>query len=713
MSFYKTAALIGNPNCGKTTLFNALTGSHQYVGNWPGVTVEKKSGFFEQNGVKVEVVDLPGVYSLSVVSSASEDEKITRDYLLFNRPDCVVNILDASNLERNLYMTVQLFEMHLPVILVLNMMDTAAAAKIKIDVLALAHIFNVPVIPMVASKVRGVEELKKQIVRADLRINENFVIPYAPNVESAVGELLPCVSPAAEKNGWAARWLAIHLLDGDIDPRLFGSEENKAKIERIRDSFPEKYREDADTMVADGRYGFITEISRKLITRSDRLSKTVTEMIDRVALGKYTGMPLFFVVMYLMFLWTISLGNLLIDPIAEFGDEYMVAGFSSLMTSLHVPQWLNIFLSEGVGRGVSTVATFVPPIGFLFLFLSALEDSGYMARGAFVMDKLMRGFNLPGTAFVPMIVAFGCTVPAVMGTRILSSKRDRLITLMMTPFMSCGARLPVYALFATAFFDTQGANIVFSLYLIGIFIAVTTGILFKKTLFKGKPVPLILEMPPYHLPTIKNMAVRTWDRLRGFIVRAGALIVPLVIVLNLLNAVDFKGNFIPQTPEKSVLSSIGKSITPVFEPMGITEHNWPATVGLFTGVMAKEAIIGTLDALYADLAEGETSTERLVVLFDGKVGAFAYLLFVLLYMPCLSAMGAIAKEFSLGWAGFVMIWTTGQAYLLSTLFYQCAIIQRNVLYSGGWIAGIVLTELAVFTALYFAGKRRQYDSFRD
>ena len=226
-------------------------------------------------------------------------------------------------------------------------------------------------------------------------------------------------------------------------------------------------------------------------------------------------------------------------------------------------------------------------------------------------------------------------------------------------------------------------------------------------------IPLILEMPPYHLPTIKNMAVRTWDRLRGFIVRAGALIVPLVIVLNLLNAVDFKGNFIPQTPEKSVLSSIGKSITPVFEPMGITEHNWPATVGLFTGVMAKEAIIGTLDALYADLAEGETSTERLVVLFDGKVGAFAYLLFVLLYMPCLSAMGAIAKEFSLGWAGFVMIWTTGQAYLLSTLFYQCAIIQRNVLYSGGWIAGIVLTELAVFTALYFAGKRRQYDSFRD
>lgn len=711
MSSYKTVALIGNPNCGKTTLFNALTGSHQYVGNWPGVTVEKKSGFFEQDGVKVEVVDLPGVYSLSVISSASEDERITRDYLLFHKPDCVVNILDASNLERNLYMTVQLFEMRLPVILVLNMMDTAAAAKIKIDVLALAHIFNVPVIPMVASKVKGIQELKKQIVHADVQINENFLVPYSPHIETTIRELMPFVSETAQKYGWSARWLAVHLLDGDVDPRLFGTPENKAEIEKIRDSFPDQYQEDPDTMVADGRYGFITEISRKLITRSDRFSKTVTEMIDRVALGKYTGIPLFFLVMYLMFLWTISLGNMLIDPIAEFGDAYLVAGFSSLLNAAGVPQWLNVFLSEGVGRGVSTVATFVPPIGFLFLFLSALEDSGYMARGAFVMDKLMRGFNLPGTAFVPMIVAFGCTVPAVMGTRILSSKRDRLITLMMTPFMSCGARLPVYALFATSFFSTQGADIVFALYLIGICVAVGTGILFKSTLFKGKPVPLILEMPPYHLPTLKNMAIRTWDRLRGFIVRAGALIVPLVIILNILNAVDFKGNFIPQTPQNSVLSSVGKVITPVFEPMGISEQNWPATVGLFTGVMAKEAIIGTLDALYAGLNAGETSTQRLVVLFDGKIGAFAYLLFVLLYMPCLSALGAIAKEFSLKWAGVVVVWTTGQAYLLSTLFYQCATINRHFSSSVYWIVGIVLVQVLVFSALYLAGKRRSYDSF--
>ena len=413
--------------------------------------------------------------------------------------------------------------------------------------------------------------------------------------------------------------------------------------------------------------------------------------------------------MYLMFLWTISLGNMLIDPIADFGDEYLVDGFGQLLTHLNVPRWLNIFLSAGIGRGVATVITFIPPIGFLFLFLSALEDSGYMSRGAFVMDRLMRGLGLPGTAFVPMIVAFGCTVPAVMGTRILSSKRDRLVTLMMTPFMSCGARLPVYALFATAFFSDYGTEIVFGLYLIGILIAVLTGFAFKKTLFQGKLVPLILEMPPYHIPTIKNIAIRTWDRLHGFIVRAGALIVPLVVILNLMNSIDFNGNYIPETPQYSVLSSIGKSVTPVFEPMGISERNWPATVGLFTGVMAKEALIGTLDALYAGIAEGASSTERLAVFFDGRIGAFAYLLFILLYTPCLSALGAVAKEFSLKWACVVALWTTVQAYLISTLFYQTAVMNRHVSSSLCWIVGILLTETLIVACLHFTGKKVGHD----
>ena len=709
MSFDKTVALIGNPTCGKTTIYNALTGAHQYVGNWPGVTVEKKSGFFEQDGKKIEVVDLPGVYSLSVISATSEDEKIARDYLLFNKPDCVINILDASNLERNLYMTVQLFEMHLPVILVLNMMDTARAAKIKIDVEALARLFNVPVVPMVASKTKGVKELKAQILQPVPSVNKAFQIPYAPEIEAAVERLLPVVKPTAEKNGWSDRWLAVHLLDGDADSRVSGTSEIAEKAEHLSHSFEENEQEEPDTLIADGRYGFITNIAKQIITRSDKLAQNITERLDRIALGKYTGIPVFLLMMYLMFLWTISLGNMLIDPIADFGDEYLVDGFASLLSQWNVPKGLNIFLSAGVGRGVATVITFIPPIGFLFLFLSALEDSGYMSRGAFVMDRLMRGLGLPGTAFVPMIVAFGCTVPAVMGTRILSSKRDRLVTLMMTPFMSCGARLPVYALFATAFFSDYGTEIVFGLYSIGIAIAILTGIVFKKTLFEGKPVPLILEMPPYHIPTIKNMAIRTWDRLHGFIVRAGALIVPLVIILNLMNSIDFEGNYIPETPQHSVLSSIGKSVTPVFKPMGISEQNWPATVGLFTGVMAKEALIGTLDALYAGVAEGASSTERLSVFFDGRIGAFAYLLFILLYTPCLSALGAIAKEFSLKWAGVVALWTTAQAYLISTLFYQAAIMSRHTSFSLCWIGGILLTEALIIFGLRFAGRKAGND----
>lgn len=705
MSFDKTVALIGNPNCGKTTIFNALTGAHQYVGNWPGVTVEKKSGFFEKDGKKIEVVDLPGVYSLSVISATSQDEKIARDYLLFNKPDCVINILDASNLERNLYMTVQLFEMHLPVILVLNMMDTAQAAKIKIDVEALGRLFNVPVIPMIASKTKGVKELKNRILQPVPSVNQAFKIPYPPEIETAAEQLLPVIAPTAEKNGWSERWLAVHLLDGDADIRVAGSQDVASTVNALRLSFEKNGQEEPDTLIADGRYAFITEMAKRLVTHEDRLSQGITERLDRIALGKYTGIPVFLLMMYLMFLWTITLGNMLIEPLAGFGDAYLVDGFSALLKRLNAPEGLNVFLSAGVGRGVATVITFIPPIGFLFLFLSALEDSGYMSRGAFVMDKLMRGLGLPGTAFVPMIVAFGCTVPAVMGTRILSSKRDRLITLMMTPFMSCGARLPVYALFATAFFSDYGTETVFGLYMIGIAIAVLTGVLFKKTLFKGKPVPLILEMPPYHIPTLKNMAVRTWDRLHGFIVRAGALIVPLVVVLNLMNAVDFKGNYIPETPQHSVLSSIGRSVTPVFEPMGITKENWPATVGLFTGVMAKEALIGTLDALYADIAAGDSSTDRLSAFFDGRTGAFAYLLFILLYTPCLSALGAVAKEFSLKWACIVALWTTTQAYLLSTLFYQTAIINRHVSYSAGWIAGILLAETLIIAGLRLAGKK--------
>lgn len=707
---YRKIALVGNPNCGKTTIFNALTGSHQYVGNWPGVTVEKKSGFFEQSGKTVEVVDLPGVYSLSVLEGSSEDERVARDFLLYEKPDCVINIIDASNLERNLYITLQLMEMQLPVILVLNMMDAAADNKMKIDVLGLAQSLNVPVIPMVASRAKGIQELKDQIIHADFHADGNFVIPYPAPIEEAIVKIAPYLSEKSQRKGWPVRWLAVHLLDGDTDARFFENAADVAEVKKLKASFPAEYGEDPDTLIADGRYEIIGDLAKRLITHAGRVSQTVTEMIDRVALGKWTGIPVFLLMMYVMFLWTISGGDLLIDPISAWGDKYLVAGTAEWLRAEHAPDWVISFLSEGVGRGLSTVATFIPPIGLLFLFLSFLEDSGYMARGAFVMDKLMRRFGLPGTAFVPMIVAFGCTVPAVMGSRTLSSFRDRLVTLVMTPFMSCGARLPVYALFAAAFFPENGGNIVFMLYLTGIVIAVCSGLIMKSTVLKGKPVPLILEMPPYHLPTLKNILLRTWDRLKGFIIRAGTVIIPLVVVLNVLNTVDFHGRYIPDTPENSVLSSIGKAVVPVFKPLGITQENWPAAVGLMSGVMAKEAVIGSLDALYGTLSNATDAATRLTEFFDGKIGAFAYLLFVLTYMPCLAAMGAVFKEFGWKWVGFTALWTTGQAFALSTLFYQSATINRHPETSLCMIAAVLCLEAVAYAGLYFFGKRRRRDS---
>lgn len=706
---HKKIALIGNPNCGKTTVFNALTGENQSVGNWAGVTVEKKSGFFEVNGTRVEVVDLPGVYSLSVISSASLDERITRDFLLFDKPDLVVNIVDASNLERNLYMTLQLAEMNIPVILVMNMMDTAKKRHMEIDLLALSQELRMPVIPVVAAKNKGIKTLKEQIALQGAAPAQAD-IPYAPAIESAVSKLIPFLEERSLRNGWNVRWLAVHLLDGDTDNRLTGSRDTRDYVQKMQEEVRETAHEDADTLIADSRYHLIGEIAKKVLTRSDRLSETLSEVFDRVALGKWTGIPFFLLVMYLMFVWTISLGDLLIDPIGEWTEKYFVDEFAVLLERLGSPEMLTVLLTKGAGQGVSTVATFIPPIAFLFIFLTALEDSGYMARAAFVTDRLMRALGLPGTAFVPMIIAFGCTVPAIMSTRTLTSYRDRLMTLVMTPFMSCGARMPVYALFAGAFFGAAGSNIVFALYLTGILTAIATGLLMKHTILRGEPVPLILELPPYHVPTLRNVAYRTWDKLHGFIVRAGSLIIPLVVVLNVLNSVDFAGNFGNVPPESSVLANVGKQVTPLLKPTGITPNNWPATVGLMTGVMAKEAVIGTLDSVYGALSDSADSAQRLVSFFDGKTGAFAYLLFVLLYMPCLAALGTIFKEFGAKWTAFTALWTTGQAYCISTLFYQIATFSRHPSYSAKCVIAVLTLELTVCLLLKFIGNKREAEA---
>jgi ferrous iron transport protein B len=491
------------------------------------------------------------------------------------------------------------------------------------------------------------------------------------------------------------------------------------------------------------------------------VSRHTSEKIDRIVLNRFLGIPIFLLVMYVMFLFTINIGSAFVDFFEQIVGAFLIDGLGAWLNAVNCPSWLNVLLTQGVGSGMQVVATFIPIVGFLFLFLSVLEDSGYMARAAFVMDRFMRFLGLPGKAFVPMIVGFGCNVPAIMATRTLENPRDRILTNLMNPFMSCGARLPVYALFAAAFFPINGQNIVFGLYLLGIGVAVLTGLIMRHTLFKGETTPFIMELPTYHLPTLQGIFIRTGDRLKSFILNAGRVIVPMVLILNFLNALGTDGSFGRENTNQSVLSHIGRSLTFVFEPMGIREDNWVATVGIFTGVLAKEAVVGTLDALYGqldmplevvekppfDLEESlkqaaltipqnlsdvtnrlldplglnigalndeQTSASKQNVntatfkamqhSFDGQAGAFAYLLFILLYSPCVAATAAIYRETSAAWATFTAIWTTSLAYFTATLFYQIATFDAHPENTLLWVLTIGGIFLLVILILWQKGR---------
>ncbi|MFT3717446.1 Fe(2+) transporter permease subunit FeoB [Pseudorhodoferax sp.] len=757
-------ALVGNPNCGKTTLFNALTGSRQRVGNWPGVTVEKKSGEYRQGGLRFEVVDLPGTYSLDVVDrEVSLDESVARDYVHSGEADLVVNIVDASNLERNLYLTTQLAEMRVPMLVVLNMIDVARDKGLRIDTDALSRRLGCPVVPVVASDGEGVDALKAAINTAVVaRQPASAVVAYQPALEQAIDTLVPKLEAAAQAAGTSPRWLAVRLLEGDeLACRAAGSE-LAAEAARLGGELGE----DLDIMVADARYGLANRIAGEALTVSGRVDRDITDRIDRIVLNRVLGVPIFLLMMYLMFLFTINIGGAFIDFFDQFTGAFLVDGLSELLTRLGVPQWLTVLLAQGIGGGIQVVATFIPIIGFLFLFLSVLEDSGYMARAAFVMDRFMRWVGLPGKSFVPLIVGFGCTVPAIMATRTLENRRDRLMTIAMAPFMSCGARLPVYVLFAAAFFPQGAQNVVFGLYIIGIAVAVLTGLALRHTLMKGEPTPFIMELPPYHLPTVRGVLIHAWERLLGFVVRAGRVIVPMVLVLNVLNSVGTDGSYGNEDSDASVLAAVGRGIAPAFAPMGLTAENWPATVGIFTGVLAKEAVVGTLDAAYTALAAkdagekvdgddkpfdlgasiaaafatipenlakalgawadpmglnvGDLSDEEraaqeqevsastfgaMAARFDGAAGAFAYLLFILLYCPCTAAIAAVYQESGARWTVFVAAWTTGLGYGLATIYYQAATWARHPGASMIWIGGILIGFAAVLWSLRRYGAR--------
>lgn len=752
-------SLIGNPNCGKTTVFNALTGSRQRVGNWPGVTVDKKTGNFSYDGHDIEVVDLPGIYSVTPTSVSGEDEVVARNYLLSGEAQVVVNIIDASNLERNLYLTSQLIEMGVPVLVVVNMLDIAKQHKIKLDLKALENQLGCPVVGLIANRNKGVDELKKALVSfLDKPVMTKVSVHYNEVIEKAVAEISAKLSL-----GEKSRWFAVQLLEHTPGIESLFEEEKLKDVLKIVEETDKHFEGNTDIEITNTRYQLVSDIAEKVIVREGSVGATLTDRIDRIILNRWMGLPIFLLIMYVTFLFTQNFGAVFIDFFDILVGGIFVEGLGQLLASWGTPEWLTVFLSNGIGGGLQTISTFIPVVFFMFLFLAILEESGYMARAAFVMDRLMRALGLPGKAFVPLLVGFGCNVPAIMATRTMDRASDRIITVMMTPFMSCGARLPVYVLFATAFWPTNGQNLVFGLYLIGIAAAILTGYLLKRTALPGAAGAFVMEMPPYHIPTLKGVMIRTWDRVRTFMFRAGKVIVVIVACLAFLNSMGTDGTFGNEDSEKSVLSEIGKTIVPVFEPMGIQEENWPAAVGVFTGIFAKEAVVGTLNSLYDTLSvdqaqeaaaaaaeepEGESSfslsdtfseavgtigenfaglagafsdplgisvgdlsdeaaaaeeqgvslgtIDTIKTLFGSTSGVFAYLLMVLLYVPCVAAVAAIYREVGTKWTIFACAWTLALGYSAATIFYRVANFAAAPVYS---IVCIVIA-LAILYGMY-------------
>lgn len=691
-------ALLGNPNCGKTTLFNALTGAGQRVGNWPGTTVERKTGQYRGAKGEVTLLDLPGLYALDAPDDAI-DERIAKEYLAEGQADALINVIDAASLGRGLHLTLELLERGYPVVVALNMMDVAERAGLRIEAAALAQRLGAPVVPIVASRAQGLAALREAAEEVAAK--------------GASGAARRAPTDAATRFRQIDQLLAECVSQG-----------------------PEE----------------------ALGAAARRSAKSATDRIDALVLNRYLAFPIFLGVLYLMFMFAINVGSAFIDFFDLTGSVLFVEGPRLLFTALGLPDWATVFLADGLGGGVALVATFIPVIGCLFLALSLLEDSGYMARVAFIVDRLLRGLGLPGKSFVPLIVGFGCNVPAVMATRTLQNEPDRILTAIMAPYMSCGARLTVYALFAAAFFPSNGQNVVFGLYLIGVALAVLSALAVKKHLLQAPPSAYVMELPSYHMPTLRGIAIQTWQRLKGFVLRAGKAIVLVVMILNLVNSIGADGSIGNENSEKSLLSVVGKAITPVFHPMGIDGDNWPATVGIFTGIFAKEVVVGTLDALYApaasaaeqDLLEvlgraaasvpqnlselgaavadplgldigavedaAAAATEQDVALdtiaamqalFHGEVGAFSYLLFILLYMPCVATIGVIYKEVGAFWAVFSTGWSVVMAYSAAVVCYQVGVFSANPAASVGWLAFAAGLAASGFALLMLWGRRRQ------
>lgn len=663
-------ALVGNPNSGKTTLFNALTGSNQYVGNWPGVTVEKKEGTARLGDKSLTVVDLPGIYSLSPYSM---EEIVARDFIIGQEPDCVINIVDATNLERNLYLTAQLLELERPMVVALNFMDEVAKRGDRIDAERLAKELGIPVVPITAKTGEGLEELL-HVAHRQMHLGctvepDDLYDVFTHNIHHKMGELLHDYAYAAHL---PAHWAAIKLLEGDalVTEALNLPQEVRDKLARVVAEYENSSDlGDRETLIADSRYQYIEKVVSAAVVKGGRPGeKTLSEKIDQVVTHRVLAIPLFLCAMLAMFVITFGpFGSLLSDLVGA-GIDVLSTWLGTFLEGAGVSHVLVSLVCDGVIAGVGGVLTFLPQIALLFFFLSFLEDSGYMARAAFIMDRLLRRFGLSGKAFIPMLMGFGCSVPAIMGARTMENEKDRRMTILLVPFMSCSARLPVYGLISAAFFGPWAGLVIFGLYVIGMTMGILSGLLFKHTLFAGEPAPFVLELPPYRMPSLGNIMTHVWQKVKGFLVKAGTLILLMSIVLWLLQSFDFSLHMVDNA-EGSMLGVLGSVIAPVFAPLGF--GHWQAAVALLTGLIAKEMVVSSLSMFYGFPLTATSAQVAAAMLGFTPLSAFSMLVFVLLYVPCVAAVSVLFKEMnSPKWAWFSIAWQIGCAYLVSLLVYQ-------------------------------------------
>ena len=658
-----TFALVGNQNCGKTTLFNVLTGSNQHIGNFPGVTVDRKDGVIKGYPDTL-ITDLPGIYSMSPYSS---EEIVTREFLLMDKPKGIINILDATNIERNLYLSMQLMELGIPMVIALNMMDEVRVNGGSVRINAIEELLGVPVIPISSAKGEGIEELVSHAIHV-AKYQEKPQISDFCSKDSAVHRcihgIMSLISDHADKAGYPERFAASKVVEGDslVLKHLELEQNEKEMIEHIIVQMEEECGMDRASAIADMRFAYIEDVCKNTVVKPRESKERIrSQKIDKLLTGKHTGIPMFIAIMGLVFYLTFNVIGAALSNVLDILITFVTNGVDNLLTAMNVNSVLHALIIDGIFNGVGSVLSFLPIIVTLFFFLSILEDSGYMARVAFIMDKLLRKLGLSGRSIVPMLIGFGCSVPGVMASRTLSSERDRRMTVLLTPFMSCSAKVPIYAFFSAAFFPHYAALVMIGMYFIGIIVGIIMAFIFKKTLFKGEPVPFVMELPNYRMPGAKNVVHLLWEKAKDFLQKAFSIIFIATILIWFMQNFDIRLNVVADS-RQSILAVLAGMITPLFKPLGFGD--WRLVTAILTGVMAKESVVSTISILFGSTIE--------MVSVISAAGAMSFLVFCLLYTPCVAAIASVKKELGGKWAAYVVVIQCVVAWIAALITYIIA-----------------------------------------